>query len=119
MNLKGAWDSETTYSVGDVVQYTNGEFYHLQNECAAGITPIDTLYWGPLSQVLAQAAQFALDAAGTVAATVPRNISNEAITLSTETADYLITVDDSGETPELEVTAITEEDEEDEVEGDS
>lgn len=109
MKLKGDWDSGSTYDVGDVVRYTNGLFYHLQKPCGAGVTPIDTLYWGPLSAVLAQAASFALDVQAVTEAKIPTNINDEAITLSTATADYLVTVDDSGETPELTVTAIEEE----------
>ena len=107
MKLKGDWDSGTSYSVGDVVRYTDGVIYHLQNPCAAGITPLDTLYWGKADSMTAQAALFALD----VADAVPKNISDEAITLKTETAEYLITVDDSGDTPELAVTEIEEEEE--------
>jgi len=107
MKLKGDWDGATSYSVGDVVRYTNGEIYCLQEACGAGVTPIDTLYWRPVDQVTAQAALFALD----VADAVPKNISDEAITLKTETAEYLITVDDSGDTPELAVTEIEEEEE--------
>ena len=105
MKLKGDWDSGTKYDAGDVVRYTNGEIYVLQEDCAAGVTPIDTLYWRPVDQILAQAAKFALD----IAESVPKNISDEAITLKTDTAEYLITVDDSGDTPELAVTASEEE----------
>lgn len=64
MKLKGDWDSGTSYSVGDVVRYTDGVIYHLQKPCAAGITPLDTLYWGKADSMTAQAALFALDAVG-------------------------------------------------------
>lgn len=112
MKLKGDWNEETSYSIGDVVRYTNGEIYCLQVACDAGVTPIDTLYWRPVSQILAQAANFVLDIASTIEAKIPNNINDEAIVLKTETADYLITVDDSGDTPDLAVTAIEEEEEE-------
>lgn len=112
MKLKGDWDSGTTYDVGDVVRYTDGNIYRLAIACAAGITPIDTMYWCKVSQIVAVAAGFALDAM----ALVPNNISDEAITLKTETGEYLITVDDSGDTPELDVTAIEEEADEEEGE---
>ena len=171
MKLKGDWDSGTSYAVGDVVRYTNGEIYVLQEACAAGITPIDTLYWRPADQVTAQAALFALDVADEVkaeiapayskttyskgdivsysgklyeakadigtaedwtaahwqeitigatltalnaaAATIPGNINDEAITLKDSSDnEYLITVDASGDTPELVVTAVTPEVEE-------
>ena len=108
MKLKGDWDSGTTYDVGDVVRYEDG-FYRLAVACAAGITPFDTMYWIPVSQMVAVAAKFALDVMDSVSAKIPVNISDEAITLKTETGEYLITVDDSGDTPELDVTAIEEE----------
>ena len=108
MKLKGDWNEETSYSVGDVVRYEDGNIYHLFKPCAAGITPIDTLYWVRTSQIVAIAAGFALD----VKESIPDNINDEAIVLKTETADYLVTVDDSGDTPDLAVTAIEEEEEE-------
>ena len=41
---------------------------------------------------------------------IPTNISQDAITLKgTGDNEYLITVDDSGDTPDLVVTLITEE----------
>jgi hypothetical protein len=44
---------------------------------------------------------------------IPRNINDEAITLKDSSDnEYLITVDGSGDTPELVVTAITPEAEE-------
>ena len=138
MKLKGAWDAETTYDVGDVVRYSNGDVCVLQHPCKAGITPLENRFWGRADGVTTQIVNIAMDAieladgndpelendltqttAGKKALDahqgkvlkemIPGNISNEAITLSTETADYLITVDDSGDTPELVVTAITEE----------
>lgn len=109
MTLKGDWDSGTSYSVGDVVRY-DGIIYHLQYACAAGITPKDTAFWGRLSADAEQAASFALD----VMALIPANISDEAITLKTDDGEYLVTVDDSGDDPELAVTKVEEEEEEEE-----
>ena len=37
---------------------------------------------------------------------IPKNLSDDALSLKTETSEYLITVDDSGDTPELTVTEI-------------
>ena len=135
MKLKGDYNSLTQYDVGDLVRYTDHEIYHLFAPCKAGITPIDTHYWNRADQGTALCAKIALDAIdlakaaalvdvaaliGTVptgktveeqitelAGSIPTNISNEAITLTgTGEAEYLITVDDSGETPELDVTLI-------------
>ena len=102
MKLKGDWSNGTTYDVGDVVRY-EGVCYYMYKTCAAGISPHDTLYWGRTGQ------QEILSMMVDILNAIPDNINGEAITLSTETADYLVTVDDSGDTPELTVTAITEE----------
>lgn len=109
MKLKGEWDSGTSYDIGDVVRYSDGVCYVKQQDCAAGITPQETLYWGRTheQEILSMMVDI-MNSISTVASSIPDNISNEAITLSTETADYLITVDDSGDTPELTVTAIEE-----------
>ena len=110
MKLKGEWGSGTSYDVGDVVRYTDGVCYLKQKECAVGVTPQDTLYWGRMQeQEMLSMMVDMMNSISTVAASIPDNISNEAITLSTETADYLITVDDSGDTPDLTVTKIEEE----------
>lgn len=117
MKLKGAYDSSETYNVGDVVQYTDGVIYHLQHPASSGTPPTDTLFWGMVDQQLAQAVCLMMDIVekfngqlSEVAATIPTNISDEAITLKgTEDAEYLVTVDDSGEAPELAVTLIEEE----------
>ena len=102
MTLKGDWDKTEIYSVGDVVRY-EGVMYHMQKPCKAGISPHDTLYWGRTGD------QEVLSMMTDIYNAIPDNISAEAITLSTETADYLVTVDDSGDTPELTVTEIEEE----------
>ena len=170
MNYKGAWDSGTDYSAGDVVVFTDNVAYVAVNDPPAGTTPHDTHFWNrvdqPIQEVIVMfyetlseiasvkdeiapayskttyskgdivshsgklyeakadigtaedwtAAHWqeitigaTLTALNAAAATIPDNINDEAITLSTATADYLITVDDSGETPELDVTAIEEE----------
>ena len=113
MKLKGDYNSGTGYSVGDIVKCSDGYFYYLFKPCAAGTTPTDSLYWNRLEEPLASAAEMIMSFVGSVQtaieAKIPTNISDEAITLSTETADYLVTVDDSGDTPELAVTAIEEE----------
>ena len=137
MKLKGDWDSGTSYVVGDVVKFTDGLVYQAINAVPAGSTPHNTVFWSRMPQPLATCALMVMDGvdvansddvkleddltqttAGKKAldahqgnvlkGMIPTNISNEAITLSTETGDYLITVDDSGETPELAITLIEE-----------
>jgi len=109
MKMKGDWGSGTSYDIGDVVRYDN-VMYIKQKDCGVGITPKDTLYWGRTDnqEILSMMADM-LNGIATVSASIPDNISDEAITLSTETGDYLITVDDSGDTPELAVTLISDE----------
>lgn len=93
--------SKTTYSKGDIVSYS-GKLY----EAKADIGTAEDWTAAHWQEITIGATLTALNAA---VATIPDNINDEAITLSTATADYLITVDDSGETPELDVTAIEEE----------
>lgn len=107
MNYKGAYGSGSSYSQGDVVVYTDGVAYVAISAAAAGITPHEERCWARVVQPMQDVVQILFSALGTLK--IPDNISDDAITLSTETADYLITVDDSGDTPELEVTAIEEE----------
>ena len=112
MKFKGVYDPEVTYDVGDVVAYGNASFRKV-NPCPAGVVPIDNRYfmridqqmWDVISMIL-DSQKAAIDAATAV---INSRITEDSIALKTETGDYLITVDDSGETPELEVTPIEEE----------
>lgn len=46
MNLKGAYDSTVSYSVGDVVKYTDGRWYFVDvAPGAAGVACTNTKYW--------------------------------------------------------------------------
>jgi len=120
--LKGYYSDNTSYNVGDVVIDTsvNG-VYHLQKPCAKGTKPADNRYWGQLNQIAAEivllfAGQFAdlwSDVADlqTAVASIPKNIDAESISLKSGDDEYLITVDATGDTPELAVEKIVEEDE--------
>lgn len=122
MKFRGEWSDGITYDVGDVVQYPADKvFYHLQNPCKAGVTPVDTLYWGKLDQAAAQIAGFIMDsiglskdyadsAAAAVEAKIPTNIDNESIVLASGDNEYLVSVDATGETPELVVELIEPDD---------
>ena len=113
-SLKGDYNGGTSYSVDDVVRWTNGEIYTLLEPCSAGTPCTNTLYWGKILDAgLAGVISMMIDLMNnmeTLAATIPTNINDEGIVLKgTEDAEYLITVDDSGDTPDLEVTLIEEE----------
>ena len=110
--LKGDYSAETTYSVGDVVRYSNGNVYHLQRPAKAGVPPTETLYWGAVEQKLAEAIIMVLDgvdlsgvamqaAVAEVEAEIPANLNESVLILksSTEgsTKEFAITVDDEGE----------------------
>lgn len=62
MKLKGTYSSDATYDVGDVVVFTDGKVYHLQNPCKAGTPPVNTRYWGMVDQTLAEATLIVMDA---------------------------------------------------------
>lgn len=109
MKLKGDWDSTATYTIGNVVRFTDGNIYHLQRPCDAGVPPVNTLYWGMLDQQLGAAVSLILDAVEMVMEKVPTNIDDEGILLKSGDDEYLVTVDATGETPELAVTPVDEE----------
>ncbi|MBP5726598.1 MAG: hypothetical protein J6Y48_05930 [Clostridia bacterium] len=111
MNYKGTFSADVTYDLGDVVVFEDDKLAYIMIRTGSS-TPHDVRCWERLAQpfqeiVLMFHAMFT--AINTETAKIPDNISDEAVTLSTETADYLITVDDSGDTPELTVTKIEEE----------
>lgn len=69
MNLKGIYNGETLYSVGDVVKNPSDElWYILQKPCVAGTAPVNTLYWNRASAMLSTAAEMANDLAGAIEA---------------------------------------------------
>ena len=105
MNYKGAYDSGTSYSIGDVVVYDDGVAYELFGTAAAGTTPHEKRVWRRVDQPFQEVVMMFHSAFSAV----PKNIDDEAITLKTDDGEYLITVDDSGDTPDLVVTAIEEE----------
>jgi hypothetical protein len=75
----------------------------------AGVTPHEERCWARLDQPLQEVVIMFKDYLDDISTAIPDNINDEAITLKTDDGEYLITVDDSGDTPELDVTAIEEE----------
>lgn len=110
MKLKGVWAADASYDIGDVVMNpADNVVYILQYAAPAGADPKDTRYWGKLEQRLGETVGLILDGLDLVKDSIPSNISDDAIILKgSEDAEYLITVDDSGETPELDVTLVEE-----------
>lgn len=113
MNYKGAWNEGTDYVIGDVVVFEDNVAYVAVKDPPAGTSPYDTLYFNRVGQPMQEmVTMFHGTLSGLTEAmdSIPTNINDEAIVLKgTEDAEYLITVDDSGETPELSVELIEEE----------
>ena len=111
MKLKGDYDSGTSYSVGDVVRFTDGVPY-INIKASTGIVPHNTRHWQRVGQYMDEAVLLVLDGVEMVNGriddlNIPTNINDEAIILKgTGDTEYLITVDDSGDTPELSVELI-------------
>jgi hypothetical protein len=103
MTFKGIYSTDVAYAVGDVVKYTDDVWYHAQKASPAGITPVNTLYWGRVDQELSDALDMVISAMEIV---VP-NVSDDAILLKSSsegsTKEFLITVDDDGEITATEV----------------
>lgn len=100
MTLKGDYNASAEYSAGDVVRYQ--EAGYVAKEDTTGIPPTVDRVWRRLDQDLWDVVDMILDVAAL-------NVTDESIQLKTDTGEYLITVDDSGDTPELAVDAIEEE----------
>lgn len=116
MKYCGSWNENTTYAEGDVVIYTDGVIYHLQKSCKAGITPVDTRCWSPLDKDKAEVIIMIADLFDNLFERVdglenamPHNINDEGITLKSGDDEYLVTVDASGDEPEVIATLIEEE----------
>jgi hypothetical protein len=62
MTLKGEYSDLTSYSVGDVVQFTGGMCYVMKTACGAGNPPTDTRYWEWIGQGLQDTVDLILDA---------------------------------------------------------
>ena len=91
--------SKKTYNKGDIVTHS-GKLYAAK----ADINPADNSWTAAHWEETTVGAQIAATNAA-----IPDNISNEAITLFDGDTECIITVDASGETPELEVTKATTE----------
>ena len=84
----------------------------LKIESATGIPPTRTQEWERLPQYMWPVVSLILDSIDISKATLDSRISEDAIALKgagDEPKDYVITVDESGDTPDLAVTEVEEE----------
>jgi len=118
MTYKGSFLDSALYSVGDVVVYTDGIPYFLQNPAAVGTSCHDTRYWQPVNEELRDTVilfhsmltglQSQIDNIAGVVNTMLFDEKTIILKSSTEDSDkvYAITVDDEDG---LEATEIEEE----------
>lgn len=135
MNLKGNYSDLTSYSVGDVVRWTDDTSYVLMNPCKSGTPPTMSEFWERVPQNLQVAVDLIIDY---VTAKVPALANNLTTTASGKALDarqgkalktmidgflpdektlvlksstasstkkFEITVDDTGELTATEITA--------------
>ena len=100
MTLKGDYNASAEYAAGDVVRFQDAGF--VAKESTQGNPPTVDSVWRRLDQDLWDVVDMILDVAAL-------NVTDESITLKTDDGEYLISVDDSGDTPELAVEAIVAE----------
>ena len=108
MKLKGDYSSVTSYSKGDVVRWTDGTAM-MAKESVTGVPPTRTQEWERLPQYMWDVVTLILDSIDISKATLDSRISEDAIALKgagDEPKDYVITVDESGDTPDLAVTEV-------------
>jgi len=112
MKLKGDYNPATQYSKGDVVRWTDGTSMELIADSATGIPPTDTANWSRLPQYMWDVVTLILDSIDISKAVLDSRITEDAIALKgagDEPKDYVVTVDESDDTPALAVTEVTEE----------
>lgn len=108
MTLKGEWSAEVAYSVGDVARYSNGNFYQMVRPGKAGTPCPDALFWNVLPSPLQECAKMIMDMVAGIEAKIPTNIDDEGIVLKSGDDEYLVSVDASGDDPEVVATLIEE-----------
>ena len=108
MTLKGEWSSVASYDASDVARYSNGTIYGCV-KANTGAPCADALYWNPLSSPLQECAKMILDMVAGIEANIPTNIDDESIVLKSGDNEYLVSVDASGDDPEVVATLIEEE----------
>lgn len=116
LKYKGAWSAYQEYEKGDCVVYVDDVAYHLINKAPIGADCHNSMYWERVSQpinevILMFHSSFEDIFAGL--SNIPTNIGESSIVLKstdeTSTNEYLITIDESGEEPEVVATLIENE----------
>lgn len=74
--LRGKYSAETSYSVDDVVKYTDGEIYRLHNPAPSGTSPMDTRFWTRQQGFTRTAALMAIDAMEAAEGEIP-DVAND------------------------------------------
>jgi len=87
MKLKGSYSGGTTYSVGDVVQWTDGTVYILKKPCTSGTPPTVSKYWERLRQYLDNAVNMIMDGVAMAEAKIPGVANNLTTTTSGKVLD--------------------------------
>lgn len=129
MKYCGHYEALRPYDVGDVVLFSDDISYHLQKPAPAGTGCHDTLYWERMPEPVNEMIILLDDMLtslwskiGEVEQSVPTNVGESSIILKstdeTSEAEYLVTIDESGEEPEVVATLI-EDDSEDTPEDNS
>ena len=111
MVLKGEYSGLVSYNVGDIVLYPlNDRSYYLKAPADAGTPPSNSRYWQALDQVSDDMVHRCLDVADACYDYVNSMITPTKIMMKdSEDNEYEVTVDASGESPVLAVTAVVEE----------
>ena len=83
MTLQGEYSDLVSYSVGDVVRWTDSTSYVLLKPASSGTPPTDTFYWNRIDAYLQDAVDLILDAidiaqGGALAGKVANNLTTTA-----------------------------------------
>lgn len=107
MKLKGNFSADATYDVGDIVVYDGVPYCKERDGYAT--SPKDTHDWGRVTQPLAEIVMIAMDAVELAQDNLEKHfVNDQTLVLATDDGKYAVTVDDSGDAPELAVEAIEE-----------
>ena len=111
MKLRGDYKPDVQYSAGDVVRWTDGTAM-MAKETVTGVPPTRTQEWERLPQYMWDVVSLILDSIDISKATLDSRITEDAIALKgagDNPKDYVVTIDESGDDPDLAVTEVTEE----------
>ena len=117
MKLKGNFSAAASYNVGDIVVDGGVAYYKYQSGEVKSTSPVDTHEWKLLHQPLADAVLLMMDAIGIAGDNAKTEVEKYFINDQTlilkagegeDEKSYAVTVDATGDTPELAVEEVTE-----------